>query len=284
LIITSGGGGGHWSAAQNLATKTKKDWGSTIQAASVKLHQNAALLTEFGLSVLRRTIQGAMTQPPPIEVVDIMDSPCTNLLGQYGVPMGGFLKRQWDDAQKVGDIARLKTLFNNAGAIDELFYRQCLVYMQNVLQGDLGSDGQLPHVGPPSRLIATEPVLLPSISEAVEQVMKDGSSLSKIDLYMTDLPSSGNTLPFSFWGGIQRMLQQHPERSHRLVLHTVAPVHGGAPEIARTCGLDVSQFCDGMTILHLSSPSRECFGGGGIPIHLHDPKSVFSSTSDSSST
>lgn len=262
LIITSGGGGGHWSAAVNLATQAKKSWAVTAQAAHTRLqNEGKAVLSEFGLTALGRTMQGVISQRPPVELVDIMDSPCTNLLGAMGLPMGGLMKETWDVAQQSGDVARLKYLFQNEGAVDKIFYSQCLSYIYNALEtGDLGAQKQLDQIGPPSRLISTEPMLLPSISEAVEMVMKEGSALSTVDLYMTDLPSEGSQLPFEFWDGIKRMLTLHPERSRFLVVHTVAPISGGAAAIARNCGLDVSQV-----VIERFLPVNPGFYEGGMP-------------------
>lgn len=260
LIITSGGGGGHHSAATNLATLAKKHWEAALAAADAQLKAGMALLTDFGHAALARTLQGAKDQRPPIEVVDIMDSPCTNLLGAFGVPMGGILKKTWDIAQQAGDIPRLKTYVHTQGLVDNIFYQQCHTYMAKVLKGELGQQVQLPHVGPPSRVIDTEPVLIPSIAAAVEEGMKEGSPLTTVHLYMTDLPGEGKYKPFSFWDPIKAMQYNGDDRSRCLVLHTVAPLAGGAPEIAQKTGLDVSQVA-----IERFLPVNPGFYDGGMP-------------------
>jgi len=260
LIITSGGGGGHHAAATSLATLAKEDWEAALATTGARLNLGNSLLTAFGQAALARTLQSAKDQRPPIEVVDIMKSPCTNLLGAAGIPWGGFLKKTWDSAQQAGDIASLKIFVHSQFVVDDMFYKQCLTYMRKVLKGELGQNRQLPHVGPPSRLIDTEPMLIPSISEAVNEGMNQGSTLTKVHLYMTDLPGEGKYKPFSFWDPIKAIQAKHAEASRCLVLHTVAPLTGGAAAIASKTGLAVSQVA-----IERFLPVNPGFYEGGMP-------------------
>jgi hypothetical protein len=165
----------------------------------------------------------------------------------------------WNDAQQDGNIPRLTAMLTHEGFIDSMLYRQCLQYMKHVLNGDLGHE-YAPHFGPPSRLIDTEPLMLPAISEAVQQLKEEGGPLTQIHLYTTDLPGPDNRLPFNFWNGIVNMQKDHPERVHSLVLHTVAPISGGAAAIADSCHLDVSQV-----VLEPFLPVNPAFYEGGFP-------------------
>jgi len=177
-----------------------------------------------------------------------------------GIPMGYLMTGTWDRAQQIGDIPALKALFEHQNIADNIFYKQCLSYMNSVLKGDLGKNKKLPHVGAPSQLIATEPMMMPSITEAVEILMKEGSPLDHVDFYMTDLPGEDNQLPLDFGGSIKRMQKYYPERSHRLVLHTVAPLTGGAATLASNCDLDVSQV-----VIEPFLPVNAGFYEGGMP-------------------
>jgi hypothetical protein len=237
VILTSAGGGGHWSAAKNLATLQKTQWSQLMTAASVNLHAGAALLTPFGKTTLENALERLGSKDPPIELVDIMNSEATHLLGEMGVPMGKWMAGRWDKAQKNGDIPKLKHIFNmGLGHFDGLFYHPALQYINQVLRGMADQ----PHISPPAHLLATEPLLTPSITKAVESIEEAGGDLSKVHLYVTDLPSIGNGIPFSF-ENIALMVKKHPDRAKHLVLHSVAPISGGAEAIAQSCQLDVSQ-------------------------------------------
>jgi len=201
------------------------------------LNAGAALLTPPGKAILDKAMERLGSKEPPIEMVDIMNSGATHLLGEMGVPMGKWMSERWNKAQKKGDIPKLKHIFQlGLGRFDGMFYHPALQYITQVLRGMV----EQPHISPPSRLLATEPLLTPSITKAVEKIEEAGGELSKVHLYVTDLPSTGNGIPGSF-ENIALMAKKHPEGAQHLVLHTVAPITGGAEAIAQSCHLDVSQ-------------------------------------------
>mmetsp|Transcript_23481 Transcript_23481/g.37569 ORF Transcript_23481/g.37569 Transcript_23481/m.37569 type:complete len:783 (+) Transcript_23481:41-2389(+) len=234
LIITSGGGGGHLAAAKNMAIKFGKAWHGMLATQEQKLKAGLALLTGFGRDALAETLAGAKAFHKPIQVVDIMNSPCTNLFGEMGLAMGHGMQATWDNAQKAGNIGYLKMLAGGQPLTDALFGRQCLNFMRDVL-GNVAPH-VAPHHGVPDKVIATEPLMLPSITEAIEEVMKNGKSLSKVHLYMTDLPGVGKYQAMNFWVPIRRMARLHPERTRRLIIHSLPPITGGAAALAEAAG------------------------------------------------
>jgi hypothetical protein len=182
-----------------------------------------------------------MSIEPPIEVVDIMNSPCTNLFGEDGVPLGKKMQNIWDNAQKSGNVGELKRLGWGRGPVEVLFGRQCLVFMRDLLWNS--APHVAPHHGPPHRIIVTEPMMLAAITEAVKEVKKDGRyPLSTAHLYMTDLPGVGKFQATNFWNPLKSLKYWHPQRTRCLVVHSVPPISGNIQELVNATGLEASQI------------------------------------------
>lgn len=237
LVITSKGGSGHLAAAKNIMTLREAGWKEVLAASVQRFDDSFSQLTPFGQIALTQTLKRIKVAKAPIEVMDIMSSPCTNLFGSLGGSVGGFMERTWNSLQASGDIFKLKLLLKGQVNVDTALGQQCLVYMRSVLQGS-----EMPRYGSPRHIIATEPMLLSSITQAVQEGMDNGHELAAVDVYMTDLPGKGKYSGLNFFGPIKHMAEFYPRSSRRVRLHTVAPLTGGAAAIGEDCGLDASQI------------------------------------------
>lgn len=235
LIVTSSGGGGHLTAARNLAKVHTQELSESIEAASEALETGRDLLAPETYAQLAASIAHVRNSPPPLEIVDLMHSPCTNLFGRAGLPLGNWMTEKWNRAQRAGNIHKIRDLISQQWLMQPIFGHHCTHFFTRVLGGKVYG-----HQGPPTTTISSQPLLLQSIVQAQELVnnLDADSPEMTVDLYMTDLPTEQCV---AFFGSLQHLSQHHPEISSRVVVHTVAPASGGAAEIARLSGLNTSQ-------------------------------------------
>eukprot|EP00930_Biecheleria_cincta_P004969 TRINITY_DN105896_c0_g1_i1.p1 TRINITY_DN105896_c0_g1~~TRINITY_DN105896_c0_g1_i1.p1 ORF type:complete len:796 (-),score=102.99 TRINITY_DN105896_c0_g1_i1:48-2435(-) len=248
LIITSGGGGGHLAASNNLAQKILRSRGMSVDAPR---HVNKTGQTHrwWHLSWWR-SASVAPPPPPPVETIDIMQSECTNLLGSYGVPMGGWIKEQWNGAQRKGNIGKLKSLSKKQKWFQVFFAKQCHNFMHGVISGR-----SLPHLGPPRSIIMTQPSMLEQVTGAVEALGMSGRASLAVHVYLTDLPFSP-----MFFNPIKELAQLQPQKARHVVLHTVAPARGGVTALAERSGLPPSQI-----VVEPFMPIAGAFTDGSLP-------------------
>jgi len=255
LIITSSGGGGHIAAAKNLRERYSASWGVSADLTKAQVATKQDILTEVGFQRVTQAIIDA-TADPPVEVVNLMKSECTNLLGELGVPMGKGMTQKWDSAQRRGDLQALRNMIRQQWLVDPVFGTQCKNFLRRVLEGTV-----LPRFGPPTSLISTQPLLLKSLAA----VAKEDEQV--VDLFMTDLPTE---LAVHFFEPLKAMASSKPELAKLVRLHTVAPAGNYSSETGKQKAKQVVAEASGLAaqqvIIEPFMPvSKEFMDGGGLP-------------------
>jgi hypothetical protein len=140
------------------------------------------------------------------------------------------MAQQWNHAQSMGDIQTLNRLVEQQWAVQPVFGMSCREYMMEALRGV-----PLRQFGTPKRVIATQPLLIESIADALEEVSKAENVQLTLDVYMTDLPTVDSV---HFFKPIKACVEK--SLCSCLRLHTVEPLPG--VEIKELSGLDDSQI------------------------------------------
>lgn len=223
LIATSSGGGGHLTAARNLAAMYGHALRHELAEARESLESNRNSMAPESYDKLENLMKHVERRPVALETVDLMESPCTNLLGKAGISMGNMMSGKWNNAQRAGNMEKLRALVGQQWLMQPLFGRQCTSYFKRIFAGKV-----FPHTGGPTTTISTQPLLLQSIGEAIgglERTSADGSSMF-VNVHMTDLPTP---VAVHFFEPMRHIAEHSPKVADRIILHTVAPASGGVP-------------------------------------------------------
>lgn len=230
FIATSSDGGGHISAANNLKEVYGAALRERVRSVSKELEAHKALIAPEKHRQLGEAVRHVLAADPAVGVIDLMESPCANLLGSVGLSAARLTSNTWND--------RLNKLCSNQWLVQPRFDRQCTSYMRRVLEGKV-----FPFHGPPSTTISSQPLLLQSLAEAIREIgeeMVDDSQMF-IQLYMTDLPTPEGD---HFFCPVRASAENSPKLCERLIVHSVVPVDtdGVSPEayVAQRCGLPVA--------------------------------------------
>lgn len=231
LIATSSGGGGHLTAARNLASIYSRALRRELHEAKESLHTNRNALPPASYDKLASLVEHVEHKPVAIETVNLMESPCTNLLGKAGVAMGNLMTEKWNRAQRAGNMDKLRNLVSQQWLMQPLFGRQCTSYFKRIFKGNA-----FPHAGPPTTTISTQPLLLQSIGEALGSIRRQSADDSAmfVNVHMTDLPTP---VAVHFFDPIRRIAQNKHLVADRIILHTVEPAEGGVKWLADQTGL-----------------------------------------------
>ncbi|CAE7224890.1 unnamed protein product [Symbiodinium sp. CCMP2592] len=219
LIVTSSGGGGHLVAARNLQKMLLERVEGGYETVAAQLREQRPLLTPEAYRLATAALSAVQRGPPAVEMLDIMDSPCTSLDGLGYISLGGFMSESWNKLQSSGDISGLRRLVSLQPWTQRLFGRQCRKFIQSVVEAK-----KLGYLVPPKRIISTQPLLVRSLLE--------GSMGRGVDLYMTDLPTEEAV---HFFGALDSMPKD--DVSDQLFLHTLAPMHGGKEALQNMSGV-----------------------------------------------
>jgi len=219
LVVTSSGGGGHLVAARNLQKTLLERVEAGYETVAAQLQEQRPLLTTEAYRLATAALSAVQRGPPAVEMLDIMDSPCTSLDGLGYISLGGFMSESWDKLQRSGDISGLRRLVSLQPLTQRLFGRQCRKFIQSVVEAN-----KLGYRLPPKRMISTQPLLVRSLLE--------GSLGRGVDLYMTDLPTEEAV---HFFGALDSMPKDSV--SDQLFLHTLAPMHGGKEVLQNMSGV-----------------------------------------------
>lgn len=231
LLLTSSGGGGHMVAANVLGRKHASAWYSAMATAASDLEANREMMTRRGYEGLRAMMEFAK-QGEPVIKIDLMNSACTNLLGEHGLGMGKAFSGVWNLGQSLGSVRALTGMSKAQGLEDDVFHRQCQKYMRNVIGGN-----RLMRVTPPSSVVSCQPMQHSAIAAALDEVSTEAGEELTLDIYLTELPTTHSV---SFFDPLRIMAEHFPQAAGHVRLHIVEPPEG--PEmIAQRTGLNVSQ-------------------------------------------
>lgn len=242
LVVTSSGGGGHLVAARNLQQKLLEWLEGGYETVAAQLQEHRPLLTPEAYRLATAALSAVQNGPPAVEMLDIMDSPCTSLDGHGYIPLGGFMSESWNKLQSSGDIKGLRRLVSLQPLTQLVFGQQCRKFIQSVVEAK-----KLGYRLPPKRLISTQPLLVRSL---LEGYMDRG-----VDLYMTDLPTEEAV---HFFGALDSLPK---DKVSNLFLHTLAPMRGGEEVLQNMSGLPGRQI-----MLEKFMPIEDSFiRPGGLP-------------------
>ena len=217
LIVTSSGGGGHLVAAKNLQQELLEEHEQRLQRGHELLAQSKHLLSKDLRVAVERALEELLLQPP-VQLVDLMKSPCTN----FGlIPLGDFMSEEWNRKQRAGDIKGLKQLVKKQPWTQVFFGKQCEAYMAEVFAGKNAYEV------PPTQIYTVQPLLLESLLAAAPPV--------SVELFMTDLPTAEAV---HFFQPLQRMREKlRGGWKDKLILHSLPAALGGADELERLSGV-----------------------------------------------
>mmetsp|Transcript_49475 Transcript_49475/g.158304 ORF Transcript_49475/g.158304 Transcript_49475/m.158304 type:complete len:973 (+) Transcript_49475:1-2919(+) len=247
LLLTSSGGGGHLSAANALSKTRERGWRANITTAASQLDATRALMSERGYEGLKQMITRVQKAAHPVVVVDLMSSPCTNLLGEHGLSMGKTFSDVWNYGQARGAVKALTTMVKAQSIEDDLFHSQCKKYIYNLLRA----------TNVPAAVLSCQPMQHAAITSAIHDVAQQANITMHLDIYMTELPSNTS---ISFYDPLHALSIKDPDAASHVRFHTVAPMEGGTEIMAARTGLGVSQIA-----IEENLPVEEALCSGSLP-------------------
>uniref|UniRef100_A0A7S4PUR1 Uncharacterized protein n=2 Tax=Alexandrium monilatum TaxID=311494 RepID=A0A7S4PUR1_9DINO len=233
LLLTSSGGGGHMVAASVLGKSLADDWHRSLASATAELKAAQDLLRKRAYEQILGMAASA-EKAGPVNKIDLMESPCTNLLGEHGLGMGKAFSGVWNLGQSMGSVKALTGMSKAQGLEDGFFHTQCQRYMRNVIGGN-----RLNRVGPPNGVVSCQPMQHAAIAEALREVSSEAEAELRLDIYLTELPTTHSV---TFFDPLRTLVERDPEAARLVRLHAVAPADGGVEMIAGRTGLNASQI------------------------------------------
>jgi len=233
LMLTSSGGGGHMVAASVLSRKHASHWHTDMAAAVEGLQAAKDMMSTRAYDGLTAMMAHAQKAEPVVKI-DLMSSPCTNLLGEHGLGVGKAFSSVWNLGQTLGSVKALTGMSKFQNIEDDVFHRQCQKYMRQVMGGN-----RLTRVSPPTSVVSCQPLQLSAIAAALDDIATEVGEQLTLDVYLTELP----TVQASAFMNPLRVLSEHlPQAAGTVRLHIVDPAEGNVEVLAERTGLNVSQF------------------------------------------